>query len=227
MTKKPNHRNSIIESARILLVDDHPIVREGIAALIARQRDMEVCGQVAGVAEALQLVDEKRPDLAVVDLSLQDGHGLNLTKQIKSRNTGTKVLIHSMYDEALYAERALQAGACGYVNKQDDPEKLLEAIRHVLKGNVHFSAAVLVGITACSNAGKPKQAGGAVETLTDRELQVFELIGEGLTTRAIAGRLDLSMHTIDTHREKIKAKLHLKNAVELTRHAVQWALERR
>ena len=225
MTKERN--NPTGERVRILLVDDHPTVREGIAALIGRQSDLEICGQAAGIQDALQLLDELSPDLAVVDLSLRDGHGLDLTKQIKRRNTDIKVLIHSMYDESMYAERALKAGACGYVNKQEDPQTLLEAIRDVLRGRVHFTTAVLDRLAVRSTAGTPKPLGASVEALTDRELQVFELIGEGLTTRAIASRLDLSMHTIDSHREKIKAKLKLKNAAELTRHAVQWVLERR
>ncbi len=221
-----DHINPTVERAKVLLVDDHPTVREGIAALIGRQNDMEVCGQAAGVEEALQLSVRHSPDLAVVDLSLKDGYGLDLTKQIRSLNADTKVLIHSMYDEALYAERALQSGACGYVNKQEDPDKLLGAIRDVLKGRAYFSATVLNRVAGRSTADNPMPHRGSVETLTDRELQVFELIGEGLTTRAIAGRLDLSMHTIDTHREKIKAKLGLKNAAELTRQAVQWVMER-
>ncbi len=219
--------NLTAEPARILLVDDHPTVREGIAALIGRQSDLAICGQAAGVQEALQLVDEQSPHLAVVDLSLRDGHGLDLTKQIKGRKTDTKVLIHSMYDESMYAERALQAGACGYVNKQEDPQTLLEAIRDVLRGRVYFATSVLDRMTGRSTAETPMPLGLATEILTDRELQVFELIGEGLTTRAIATRLDLSMHTIDTHREKIKSKLNLKNAAELTRRAVQWVLERK
>jgi DNA-binding NarL/FixJ family response regulator len=221
-----NQHSSTIEPARILLVDDHPTVREGIAALIGRQSDLAICGEAAGVQEALRLVDEQSPNLVVVDLSLRDGHGLDLTKRIKLLNADIKVLIHSMYDESFYAERALQAGASGYVNKHANPQTLLEAIRDVLKGRVYFTAAVLDRMTGRSSAGTPKPLGLAIETLTDRELQVFELIGEGLTSRAIASRLDLSMHTIDTHREKIKAKLKLKNAAELTRHAVQWVLER-
>jgi DNA-binding NarL/FixJ family response regulator len=225
MTKERN--NPTGERVRILLVDDHPTVREGIAALIGRQSDLEICGKAAGIQDALQLVDELSPDLAVVDLSLRDGHGLDLTKQIKRRNTDIKVLIHSMYDESMYAERAIKAGACGYVNKQEDPQTLLEAIRDVHRGRVHFTTAVLDRLAVRSTDGSPKPLGASVEALSDRELQVFELIGEGLTTRAIASRLDLSMHTIDSHREKIKAKLKLKNAAELTRHAVQWVLERR
>ena len=142
---------------------------------------METCGQAAGVNEALQLVDEQSPDLAVVDLSLPDGHGLDLTKQIRLRNSDVKVLIHSMYDDSFYAERALQAGASGYVNKQEDPQTLLEAIRSVLKGRVHFSAEILGRMTGRTTEGTPAPLGGSVETLTDRELQVFELIGEGRT----------------------------------------------
>ena len=225
MTKEQS--NPTGQQAKILLVDDHPTVREGIAALIGRQSDLEICGQAPGVQEALQLVVAQSPNLAVVDLSLRDGHGLDLTKQIKLLNADTKVLIHSMHDESFYAERAMQAGACGYVNKQEDPQTLLEAIRDVLKGRLYFRAAVLDRMAGRSTAGTSKPLDLATETLTDRELQVFELIGEGLTTREIAGRLDLSMHRIDSHREKIKAKLKLKNAAELTRHAVQWVLERR
>lgn len=211
--------------ARILIVDDHPAIREGLAVRIGDQTDLEVCGEAAGVDDALAKVKQLRPDLVIVDISLASGNGLDLVKQIKSRHAGVRMLVHSMYDESLYAERSLQAGAMGYVNKREAPDTMLMAIRQVLTDKIYLSPEMterLLGRAAGRNANVEESP---ILRLSDRELEIFQLIGQGLTTGAIANQLHLSVHTIDTHREKIKAKLKLKNAAELARSAVQWTLE--
>jgi DNA-binding NarL/FixJ family response regulator len=211
--------------ARILIVDDHPLVREGLAVRIGRQADMEVCGQAAGVAEAMKQVEATSPDLVIIDLSLKDGHGIDLIKQIRAKYEGVRMLVASMYDETMYAERALAAGAMGYINKQEMPERVLEAIRQVHLGRIYLSAAMTD--RALHRLSAARSAGGAspVESLSDRELEVFELIGRGVKTAQIALRLHLSVKTIETHREKIKVKLNVKDGAELNCYAVQWVLE--
>lgn len=213
------------QAAQILIVDDHPMVREGLAVRISNQPDLEVCGEAANVSDALQLVEQLQPDLVIIDISLKDGHGLDLIKQIRLRDERVKMLVSSMHDEALFAERALRAGAMGYINKQEAPEKVVAAIRQVLVGKMVFSSQMTERMLHRA-VGRPLQVRQSpIETLTDRELEVFELIGRGLTTRKIANQLGLSVHTIETHREKIKSKLKLKNSAELGRQALQWVLE--
>jgi DNA-binding NarL/FixJ family response regulator len=210
---------------RILVVDDHALVRHGLTALIGNEPDLEVCGQAADVAGGLAQAAALRPDLAVVDLSLQNGHGLDLIRQLRARFEDVKVLVLSMHDEALFAERALRAGALGYINKQEATGRIVEAIRQVLAGKVYLSAPMTERLLR-QVAGPPGvQARLPAERLSDRELTVFQMIGQGLSTRQIAERLFLSVKTVETYREHIKSKLGLKNAAELSRHAAQWALE--
>lgn len=213
-------------AARILIVDDHPLVRRGLAELIAHESDMTVCGDADDVENALQLIATRRPDLAVVDLSLKNSNGLDLIRQIKTRFPDVKVLVSSMHDESLYAERVLHAGAMGYINKQLATDKVIEAIRQVHRGQIYLSAEMTSQILHRLQ-GHPSETleHPAVQLLSDRELQVFELIGHALSTRQIANRLQLSVKTIETHREHIKGKLNITNSAELTRHAVQWVLE--
>lgn len=215
---------SRIEPGRILVVDDHPIIREGLAMRIATQPDLMVCGEAATEQEALRLVHETKPDLAIIDISLKNSNGIDLIKQIKSSSPSTKMLVFSGHQESLYAERALRAGASGYVNKQEPDEKMLEAIRSVLAGSLVVCPEVTKKLVdhALANSSTMKSP---IERLTDRELEILRMIGEGMTTSAIANRLYLSTHTIDTHRENIKRKLKLKNSGELMRAAVQWVLE--
>jgi DNA-binding NarL/FixJ family response regulator len=201
------------------------MVREGLSLWIARQPDLEVCGDAADVADAMRKVQALAPDLAIIDLSLKSGHGLDLIKRIKGQNTGTKMLVSSVYDERIYAERALTAGAMGYVSKQESPKTVVEAIRQVLAGKVFLSAEMTERLLQRSVGGREQRATPPVENLTDRELEIFTLIGRGLTTRAVADRLHLSVHTIETHRENIKAKLNVHSGAELSRGAVQWVLE--
>lgn len=210
----------------MLIVDDHALVRLGLAQLISLEPDLEVCGDASGAGEALRKVDALRPDLVILDISLQEGSGIELTKSLKVRYPGVKVLVASMHDESLFAERALRAGALGYINKQEATDKVVEAIRQVLDGQIYLSPDMTnhllqrLGNRRDSPLERP-----SLETLSDREWQIFELIGRGLPTRRIAEQLDLSIKTIETHREHIKEKLNLANGAELMRHAVQWVLE--
>jgi len=210
---------------RVLLVDDHPLVRRGVADVIAREPDLELCGEAADVSEALAELERTKPDLVVVDLSLKTGHGLELIEKIKARASEVKTLVSSMHDETLFAERVLRAGAMGYITKQEPPEMLVKAIRQVLRGEVYLSPRMtnrlLRRVTAGSSADEDP-----VQGLSNREVQVYEMIGQGLTIQQIALRLALSPKTVETHREKIKQKLNVKNSAELNRRAVQWVLER-
>lgn len=210
--------------ARILIVDDHPMMREGLSFKIASQRDLEVCGEAATEAEGFALVAETRPDLVIVDLALKEGTGLGLLKRIRASSPDTKTLVVSAYDEASYAQRCLEAGAMGYISKQETNALVLEAIRTVLNGERFLTPAATQQLVA--RAVDRKASGDPVQLLSDREFEVFRLIGRGLTTRAIAQRLQLSVHTIETHRERIRHKLDLPNGAELTRRAVTWVLER-
>jgi DNA-binding NarL/FixJ family response regulator len=210
---------------RVLLVDDHPLVRRGLADLLGREPDLEICGQAADVSEALQEVDRAPPDLIVIDLTLKGGHGIDLIEKIRARDEQIKMLVSSMHDEMLFAERVLRAGAMGYVTKQESPETLLGAIRQVLRGEVYLSSRMTSRLLHRVAAGAPPQE-SPIQSLSNRELEVFEMIGQGLTTLQIARRLELSPKTIETHREKLKQKLNLKNSAELNRRAVQWVLDR-
>lgn len=210
--------------AKIAIVDDHPIVREGLTLRISTQPDLEVCGEAETEAEAFLLVQATRPDLVIVDISLKGGHGIDLIKRLNALDTPPKMLVVSGFRESLYAERAMRAGAMGYLNKQESNDQLLVAIRNVLAGQHYVSPDL--GFRLVNKAlGKPTESKSPRELLTARELEVFRLIGEGETSGAIASRLFLSTHTIDTHRENIKRKLDIKTAGALTRAAVQWVLE--
>jgi DNA-binding NarL/FixJ family response regulator len=214
----------VCDRTRILLVDDFPVVRRGIARLLANEPDMLVCGEAGDVAEAMDLVVSQVPELVIVDLSLRGGHGMELLERLKNRECPPKTLVYSMYDEGLYAERAIRAGAMGYVNKQESPETLVNAIREVLGGRLHLSPTISRRLLHMVLRGQPPQ-NDAIACLSNRELQVFEMIGQGLSTKKIASQLGLSRKTIEAHREKIKAKLNLSCGVELSYRAAQWVLE--
>jgi DNA-binding NarL/FixJ family response regulator len=207
----------------IAIVDDHPLVREGLAARIAAQPDMEVCGEADGIESALELILAKRPALVIVDIALRDGHGIDLIKRIVAAGVNTRMLVVSAYDESLFAERALRAGALGYINKQELQGKVVEALRTVLRGERYLSSAMAQRLIAQAIGSKAAQ--GGTEALTDRELQIFQLVGRGKSTREIANELNVSVHTIDSHREHIRAKLDLRNGTELIQRAVQWHIE--
>lgn len=205
----------------ILIVDDHPIVRQGIKALLAQEKDLKVVAEAESAGEAIQLVEKIHPDVAIVDISLRGTDGLELTKAIREMEESMPILIMSMHDEALYAERALRAGANGYIMKDQMSDNIVEAVRRVLRGDIFVSEAVrqriLRGVRGLKDKGKP-----AVERLSDRELEVFRLLGHGLGTRQIADQLKLSLKTIETYRAHIKEKLNLASGTELVRFAVQW-----
>ena len=212
-------------TVKIVIVDDHPIVREGLAARIMRQPDLEVCGEAEDVADALELIKTIQPDLVIVDLSLKSGQGIDLIKKVKARWEHTKMLVSSMYDESLYAERALRAGAMGYINKQEMSEKIIDGIRQVLEGKIFLSPLMTERLLQRAVGSAPQLTQSPIETLTDRELEIFKMIGKGMTTRQIAGDLHLSVKTVETHRENIKGKIDVPNSAELGRAAVQWVLE--
>ncbi|NQT93306.1 MAG: response regulator transcription factor [Lentisphaerae bacterium] len=210
-------------TGRILIVDDHPIVRNGLSHLIQREGDLTVCGEADSAADALALVEKTDPDVVLVDISLEGTNGLELTKAMHEQRPELSVLVLSMHDESLYAERALRAGARGYVMKQEAPEILIKALREVLAGKIYVSGAMasrLLSGLAHQRHGTAIQAG--VERLSDRELEVFELLGNGRTTREIAVQLGLGLKTIEAHRAGIKKKLGFQNAAEMVRAAVSW-----
>lgn len=220
---EPGHTNKL--KSRLLLVEDHPVTRQGLALLISTQSDMEVCGEASDGPEALRLISDRSPDLVIIDISLKSGSGIELIKQIRGRSTDVRMLVASAHDESIYAERSLRAGAHGYVNKAEDPEIVLEAIRQVLRGEIYLSSRMTDRVLRdrFNSTGDPVVS--PVDRLSDRELEVFRLIGEGFTTKQIAQQLHLSPKTIDTHRDHIKRKLNVNSVVELTRQAVQWTLE--
>jgi DNA-binding NarL/FixJ family response regulator len=207
---------------RILLVDDHPIVRQGLAELIDHQKDLMVCGTAEEVHQALDQIAALGPDLVVVDISLKSSNGIELLKDIKVRHPKLPVLMLSMHDETLYAVRALRAGASGYIMKQEATDNVLTAIRQVLAGEIYLSERMEKKMMQQLVGGRSARTGSPLEDLSDRELEVFNLIGQGHGTRQIAEELHLSIKTIESHRAHIKEKLKLKNATELVQHAIQW-----
>jgi len=213
-----------LSPARILIVDDHPSVRDGLSLRISLHSDLEVCGEADSEDQALALVKQTGPDLVLVDISLKSGHGIELIKRIRSLDPAVKMLVISGFQESLYAERAFRAGALGYLNKQESNEKMIEAIRTVLAGERFLSPEISRRLINQA-LGASDVTKTPIEQLTDRELEIFRMIGEGLTTGAIANRLFVSTHTIDSHRENMKRKLGIKTAAELSRAAVQWLLE--
>jgi DNA-binding NarL/FixJ family response regulator len=207
---------------RILLVDDHPIVRQGLAEMIDQQRDLQVCGTADDVHKALEVLEKVKPDLVIADISLKGSNGIELLKNIKVRFPRTLVLVLSMHDESLYAVRALRAGAAGYIMKQEATEKVLTAIHQVLSGEIYLSERMEKKMMHQLVGGRTARTGSPIEDLSDRELEVFGLIGQGHGTRQIAEELHLSIKTIESHRAHIKEKLNLRNATELVQHAIQW-----
>ena len=221
MKRKPTKKR-----ARILIVDDHPAVREALASRIGRQPDLEICGEAADMSEALGLVADTQPDLAVVDISLKTGSGIDLIKRIKDRNDSVRMLVWSMHSESLYAERALRAGALGYINKDQATDKIVEAIRRVLEGKVYLSDAMAEKMLhRAVGGGREEVTRSPLDALADRELEVFRLIGQGVKTAEIAERLHLSVKTVETYRDRIRQKLDLSDGTELAHYATKWMLE--
>jgi DNA-binding NarL/FixJ family response regulator len=209
------------QKIKILLVDDHPLVREGVANLIHQQPDLEVCGEAANEPQALQLIGGMLPDVAVVDLSLEKGSGLELIKSIKAMYPGVAMLALSMHDESLYAERALRAGARGYLMKREAAKKVIQGIRAVQAGQLFVSEKIAALMAERFVEGRTASA-SPVEELSDRELEVFQLLGSGQGTRQIADHLHVGFKTVQAYCARIKEKLRLANATELLRAAMQW-----
>lgn len=207
---------------RLLLIDDHPIMRHGLAQLINAEADLEVCGDAGSAADGLRAVEKCRPDLVIVDLTLPDKHGLEFIKDMQSMHPGTRMLVLSMHDESLYAERALRAGARGYLMKETAADNLIKAVHRVLEGGIYLSDK-MAGAMLEMVTGQRKQAQtSSLDRLTDRELEVLQLIGQGKGTRHIAEQLHVSVRTIDAHRAHIKDKLQLPDGNAVVRYAVRW-----
>jgi DNA-binding NarL/FixJ family response regulator len=210
--------------SRIFVVDDHPIVRQGLALLINREPDLAVCGEAEEACSALQRIAELKPNLIVVDVSLNGPDGLDLLKDIRARDPNLPVLILSMLDESLYAERALRAGANGYIMKQEATDRVLVAIRRILGGEIYLSDRMANRMLHRFAGGDQAEPRSSIAKLTDRELEVFRLIGEGHGTRQIAANLHISVKTVESYQAHIKEKLSLKNARELVQRAIQWSV---
>jgi DNA-binding NarL/FixJ family response regulator len=209
---------------RILILDDHPIVRRGLAQLIRQEPDLDVCAEAGTAPETMRAIVDTKPDLVILDISLVGANGIEVTKTIRSDYPKLPVLVLSMHDEEVYAERALRAGAKGYVMKQETPEKVLAAIRTILRGGLFLSETMSARLLQdfVDDRRRP-QSDGDMHRLSDRELEIFELIGGGQSTRHIAQRLGVSIKTVETHRANIKQKLKLKSSAELTHRAILWS----
>jgi DNA-binding NarL/FixJ family response regulator len=207
---------------KILIVDDHPMMREGLAQLIGHQPDMMVCGEAGDARDALEKVRLLQPNLVLADITLPGRNGLELIKDIQALDAGVSVLVISMHDESFYAERVLRAGGRGYVMKQEGGKKIMEAIRQVSAGHIFVSEKMSARILEIFSGHRPEGGQSPVENLTDREFEVFQLIGQGMETKELAQELRVSPKTIEVHRANIKAKLQLKSMGELIRYAVRW-----
>jgi len=210
-----NSNRNRAERTRILIVDDHPLVRESVKRLVQQESDFVVCGEAEDREQALTLLAASRPDLVILDLSLKDSHGTDLIKSLRDQFPQLLILVLSMHDELVYAERAIRAGAHGYITKH-------AAIRWVLSGEIYWSEKAAARVA--SKVARPSRAPAnhTMDVLTDREMQVFELIGTGQSTRQVAAALHIDMSTVETYRSRIKEKLHLKNASELLQFAIRW-----
>lgn len=207
---------------RVLLIDDHPFMRAGLAQLINAQSDLMVCGEAGNPSEAFRSLAKVKPALVLSDLTMPGRSGLEFIKDLKAAEPDLAVLVVSMHDEVVFAERALRAGARGYIMKEAGGENLLAAIRQVLRGEVYVSPRMSSRILNDLSARRPRGSTSPIERLTDREFEVFQLIGQGKSTRDIAEQLHLSSKTVDVHRSHLKEKLELKDATALIRHAVRW-----
>jgi len=215
MTKQPE-----AAKATVVLVEDHPMFRERLAELINKEPDLEVCGEADNIRDGFDLITQRGAQVAIIDISLQGASGLELLKNLKAASVTIPVLILSMHDESLYAERALRAGARGYITKNEASAKVMTALRQVLAGEIYVGTKAATKILG--NLSQASQAGSGVERLTDRELEVFEKIGRGRTTREISIQLGVGAATVETHRSRIKEKLQLENGAQLQREALRW-----
>lgn len=207
---------------RVLIVDDHPAIREALRETISGKMGIELCGEAATAEEALRLVAKEKPNVAVVDISLEDAHGLDLVQNIRVQYPDVQVIVFSMYDEDVYAERAIRAGASGYLMKSEPTQKVVEAIRWVVRGEVYLSHRMASKILSKVARGQSARPSFAVDEFTDREMAVFQMLGEGYTVEEITDRLSLSRKTVETYRRRAKEKLGFDTVSELLQFAVQW-----
>jgi DNA-binding NarL/FixJ family response regulator len=226
MAQKKQPCNSDKNKTNILIVDDHPIVRQGLAELVNHEDDLVVCGQAEDAHQAMKAVKELTPDMAIVDISLKETSGMELIKDLNAQYPNLPILALSMHDESLYAERALRAGARGYIMKAEATEKVIIAIRKILSGEIYISDKMASKMMRKFVGSSTEIKTSPVERLSDRELEVFQLIGKGFGTRQISERLFLSIKTIETYRAHIKEKLNLADAAELLQYAIQWVNSR-
>ena len=217
-------QNDTPAKKRVLIVDDHPIFRAGLNGLVNLEAELTVCGEANDAKQAMQAVEKLHPDLVLLDMSLPGKGGLELLKDIRAIAPQTPVLIISMHDETLYAERVIKAGGRGYIMKQEGPEKIVQAVRKVLSGGISVSERISAQILDAMSGGKSGTS-SSVSTLTDREFEVYRLLGQGKEPHEIARTLHLSIKTVDTHRAHIRQKLSLRNATELIHHATRWTAE--
>ena len=208
---------------RILLIDDHPIMRHGLAQLLRMEEGLEICGEAGSAREGLEVIPKVSPDLVILDLTLPDRHGLELLKEIQALHPGMRCLVLSMHDEALYAERALRAGARGYIMKEVAADHLVNAVRKILSGGIFVSEAISARMIEQLSSTRSRTSPAGIETLTDRELEVLGMIGVGTTTKHIAEKLSISVRTVEAHRSHIKEKLAITDGAALVRYAVQWS----
>ena len=222
----PSQSNNVFSrQIRVLVVDDHPAIREALTFTIRDKIDMEVCGQAGSAAEAFNVIPDIKPDVAIVDISLKDAHGLDLVQSIRAHFPNVQVLIYSMYDELAYAERAIHVGALGYLAKSEPTRNIVEAIRSVMRGEVYLSRRMTSRILG--KVVKEQQSGFIVGKLTDREMAIFEMLGEGASIKEIATSLNLSRKTVETYRRRVKEKLGLDSVSALMQYAIQWMHGRR
>jgi DNA-binding NarL/FixJ family response regulator len=214
------------KKTQILIVDDHPVTRAGLSHLINHQPDMTICGEAESAAQAMDVLASSRPDLLLIDLTLPGKSGLELVKDVKAMRPDLLMLVVSMHDEALYADRVLRAGARGYITKHEGGEKLIEAIRHVLSGKIYVSESMSAHILEIFSGGQTALDRSSIEKLSDREFEVFESLGAGLSSQQIAKKLHLSAKTVDAHRANIKTKVGMQTTAELIAYAARWMSQR-
>ena len=218
----PGSPASRTERKRVMVVDDHPLMRSGLTQLINQQAGLEVCGEAGSPAEAMAKIPQCRPHLIVADITMKKSSGFELIKDVLAVHGNIPILVVSMHDETVYAERALRAGACGYIMKEESADCLVVAIQRVLDGGVYLSETMSARLLKSIASPKSRSPHSPLQKLTDREFEVFQLIGRGNSTKEIADQLHLSPSTVDVHRSHIREKLHLKSATALVYHAVQW-----
>jgi DNA-binding NarL/FixJ family response regulator len=214
------------KKTQILIVDDHPVTRAGLSHLINHQPDMIICGEAESAAQAMDVLTSSQPDLLLIDLTLPGKSGLELVKDVKAMRPDLLMLVVSMHDESLYADRVLRAGARGYITKHEGGEKLIRAIRQVLSGKIYVSESMSAHILEIFSGGQAALDRSSIEKLSDREFEVFESLGAGLSSQQIAKKLHLSAKTVDAHRANIKAKLGMKTTAEIIAYAARWMSQR-